>query len=195
MRPASQRFFIHSCIYVRILIISYLATFLGTNSLSMLKCRKEVNQSMHLSLDFCRQKCSSCSRFHCARCIVATPTTLPDTASPAARWAVKNFGISRRSCYKCAMLSAGDYTREDLLLRYSAREIRTFLVGQHVVIDGCKEKHDLVELAMRISRAPNRTRDSDDEHSAHVAQMKVRSRCKSALMQAVFGNCYRVTRE
>jgi len=31
MRPASQRFFfIHSCIYLRILIISYLATFLVT---------------------------------------------------------------------------------------------------------------------------------------------------------------------
>jgi len=33
MRPASQRFFIYSCIYLRILIISYLTTFLGTNSL------------------------------------------------------------------------------------------------------------------------------------------------------------------
>jgi len=28
LRPASQRFFIHSCIYLRILIITYLATFL-----------------------------------------------------------------------------------------------------------------------------------------------------------------------
>jgi len=45
MRPASQRFFIHSCIYLRILI-SYLATFLGTNNLSVLMCRKAVNQSI-----------------------------------------------------------------------------------------------------------------------------------------------------
>jgi len=44
MRPVSQRFFIHSCIYLRILIISYLATFLGTYSLSVLMCRKVVNQ-------------------------------------------------------------------------------------------------------------------------------------------------------
>jgi len=44
MRPASQRFFIHSCIYLRIFIISYLATFLGTNNLSVLMCRKAVNQ-------------------------------------------------------------------------------------------------------------------------------------------------------
>jgi len=48
MRLASQRFFVHSCIYLQILIISYLAlaTFLGTNSLSVLKCRKTVNQSI-----------------------------------------------------------------------------------------------------------------------------------------------------
>jgi len=47
MRPASQRFFIHSCIYLRILIISYLATFLGTNGLSVPMCRKAVNQSIN----------------------------------------------------------------------------------------------------------------------------------------------------
>jgi len=51
MRPASQRFFIHSCIYLRILIISYLATFLGTNSLSVLMCRKAVNQSINQSIN------------------------------------------------------------------------------------------------------------------------------------------------
>jgi len=38
----------HSCIYLGILIISYLATFLGTNSLSVLMCRKAVNQSVYL---------------------------------------------------------------------------------------------------------------------------------------------------
>jgi len=47
MKPASQRFFIHSCIYLRILIISYLATFHGTNSLSGRMCRKAVNQSIN----------------------------------------------------------------------------------------------------------------------------------------------------
>jgi len=47
MRLASQRFFIHSCVYLRILIISYLATFLGTNSLSVLMYRKAVNQSLN----------------------------------------------------------------------------------------------------------------------------------------------------
>jgi len=44
MRSASQRFYIHSCICLRILIISYIATFLGTNSLSVLMCYKAVNQ-------------------------------------------------------------------------------------------------------------------------------------------------------
>jgi len=46
-RPASQRFFKHSWIYLRILIISYLATFLVTNSLYVLMCRKAVNQSIN----------------------------------------------------------------------------------------------------------------------------------------------------
>jgi len=40
MRPASQRFFIHSFIYLRLFIIS----FLCTNSLSVLMCHKAVNQ-------------------------------------------------------------------------------------------------------------------------------------------------------
>jgi len=44
MRPVSQCFFIHSCIYLRILIISYLATFLGNNSLYVMCC-KAVSQS------------------------------------------------------------------------------------------------------------------------------------------------------
>jgi len=50
MKPASQRFFIQNCIYLRILIIFYLATFLGTNSLSVLMCRKAVNQSINRSI-------------------------------------------------------------------------------------------------------------------------------------------------
>jgi len=56
MRPASQRFFIHSCrpIYLRILIISYLATFLWTNRLSILMCRKAVNQLINCWISKCR---------------------------------------------------------------------------------------------------------------------------------------------
>jgi len=50
MRPASQRSFIHSCINLRILIMSYLATFLDTNSFSVLMCRKAVNQSIHTNV-------------------------------------------------------------------------------------------------------------------------------------------------
>jgi len=47
MRQAShQRFFIHSCIYLRILVISYLAMFHDTNSPFALMCRKAVNQSI-----------------------------------------------------------------------------------------------------------------------------------------------------
>jgi len=36
--------------HLRILITSYLATFLGTNSLSVLMCRKAVNQSIDVWL-------------------------------------------------------------------------------------------------------------------------------------------------
>jgi len=46
MRPASQRFFILTGSYLRIVIIPHLATFLGTNSLSVPMCRKAVNQSI-----------------------------------------------------------------------------------------------------------------------------------------------------
>jgi len=52
-REAGQSAFLHhSCIYLRILIISYLATFLGTNNLSVLMCRKAVNQSIKTSLQW-----------------------------------------------------------------------------------------------------------------------------------------------
>jgi len=54
MRPASQRFFINSCIYLWIWIISYLATFLGTNSLSVLMCHKAVNQSINSEIKLFR---------------------------------------------------------------------------------------------------------------------------------------------
>jgi len=56
MRPASQRFFIHNCIHHRILIISNLVTFLGTNSLSVLMCSKAVNQSINQSFRICHKK-------------------------------------------------------------------------------------------------------------------------------------------
>jgi len=45
-----QRFFIHSCIYLRILTISYLATFLGTNSLSVLICGKSIKSKIYCSV-------------------------------------------------------------------------------------------------------------------------------------------------
>jgi len=46
-----QSVFLHTQLYLstinlRILIISYLGTFIGSNSLSVLMCRKAVNQSV-----------------------------------------------------------------------------------------------------------------------------------------------------
>jgi len=56
IRPASHRFFIHSCIFLRILIITYWATFLGTNSLFVLMCRKTINQSINQSISLSQIK-------------------------------------------------------------------------------------------------------------------------------------------
>jgi len=63
--PASQHFFMRSCIYLRILIISYLATFLGTNSISVLMYHEVVNQSnsaLHLYLSLISYHRPSCTR-------------------------------------------------------------------------------------------------------------------------------------
>jgi len=53
---AGQSAFLHTQLYLstnlRILIISYLATFLVTNSLYVLMCRKAVNQSVTFELEY-----------------------------------------------------------------------------------------------------------------------------------------------
>jgi len=59
---------IHSCIYLRILNVSYSATFLGTCSLSVLMCRKAINQSIVLLL--CTQGIATVDR-----CRKTTTTT------------------------------------------------------------------------------------------------------------------------
>jgi len=78
IRPASQCFFIHSCIYLRTLIISYLATFLGINGLSVLMCRKAVNQSIDFD-DFCicfRSKSVLCMTLNCILIFIVTGSFL-----------------------------------------------------------------------------------------------------------------------
>jgi len=51
MRPASQRFIIHSCIYLRILIITYVATFLALIAfLCWCAVKQSINQSWLKSL-------------------------------------------------------------------------------------------------------------------------------------------------
>jgi len=71
------------------------------------------------------------------------------------------------------MLISGDYSRDDLATRYSARELRTFLVSCKMTIAGCTEKADLIELAMKASHAPSRLHSVDQEHASHVARLKV----------------------
>jgi len=119
---------------------------------------------------FVRQKCSACGQAHCARCLTVIT---PDNTS--ARTAVMVHGRSRRVCVKCAMLISGDYSRSDLATRYTVRELRTFLTSCKLTIAGCTEKADLIELAMKVSHAPNRPRSEDHEHASHVARLKVRA--------------------
>jgi len=71
------------------------------------------------------------------------------------------------------MLISGDYSRDDLATRYTVRELRTFLAGCKMTIAGCKEKADLIELAMKASHAPSCLHSEDQEHASHVARLKV----------------------
>jgi len=105
MRPASQRFFIHSCIYLRILIISYLATFLGTNSLSVLICRKAVNQSKRLC-QFHFYWLSSCNIHHllCIQNFLARVVTCSTTNTTSALHI--GFQFSNGSILNWLLLSA-----------------------------------------------------------------------------------------
>jgi len=94
MRLASQRFFIHSCIYLRILLVSYLATFLGTNSLSVLMCRIAVNQSSVIL--FCRK--------FAPRCCVCS---LPMMPSPGEDEAIRIVVLDRSfhvNCFRCEVM-------------------------------------------------------------------------------------------
>lgn len=55
------------------------------------------------------------------------------------------------------------------------RELRTFLISCKMTIAGCTEKADLIELAMKVSHAPNHRHSDDQEHASHVARLKVRT--------------------
>jgi len=65
--------------------------------------------------------------------------------------------------------SVGDW----LVDRYSVRELCTFLASCKMTVAGCTEKADLIELAMKLSHAPNRLHCDDQEHASHVARLKV----------------------
>jgi len=71
--PVSVSSFIHSCIYLRILIISCLAMFLGTNSLSELMCHKAVNQSINQPFHFYPSVAQWSNKTHPANTLVENP--------------------------------------------------------------------------------------------------------------------------
>jgi len=68
----------------------------------------------------------------------------------------------------------GDYSHDYLAKEFTVRELRRFLSSRRVPIDGCTEKHDLVELVMQLRRA-SVVRAEEEERSRHVSQLRVRS--------------------
>jgi len=66
----------------------------------------------------------------------------------------------------------GDYTHDYLARHFTVRELRRFLSGHKVPLDGCTEKHDLIDLVMQLRRSSTAQAD-EDEHSQHVAQLRV----------------------
>ena len=102
------------------------------------------------------QKCIGCTELHCSQCLVA-------------RRACYN---GRPACAKCVSLVMGDYTHDYLARQFTVRELRRFLSSRHVPIEGCTEKHDLIELVMQLRRA-SVVRAEEEEHSRHITQLRV----------------------
>ena len=102
------------------------------------------------------QKCVGCTQIHCARCLVVRSGCFS----------------GRPACAKCLSLAMGDYTHDYLARQFTVRELRQFLSTRCVPIDSCTEKHDLIELVMRLRRS-SAVRAEEEEHSRHVSQLKV----------------------
>jgi len=102
------------------------------------------------------QKCIGCTQVYCSRCLVARPGCFS----------------GRPACAKCMSLVMGDYTHDYLARQFTVRELRHFLSGRQVPIDGCTEKHDLIELVMQLRRS-SAARAEEEEHSRHVTQLRV----------------------
>jgi len=88
--------------------------------------------------------------------------------------------LSRRSecfggrpvCAKCTSLATGDYSHDYLAAHFTARELRQFLLSSRVAIDDCREKHDLIELVLRLRRS-SVVQANEEEHSRFVSQLRV----------------------
>lgn len=93
---------------------------------------------------------------HCSRCLALRTGCFND----------------RPACAKCMSLATGDYTHDYLARQFSVRELRRFLAGRCVAIDGCSEKHDLIELMMQLRRS-SLVQAENEERSRHVSQLRV----------------------
>lgn len=78
----------------------------------------------------------------------------------------------KRFCKKCFKLRSGSFTRKDLD-PYSVRELRNFLVGKSISLQGCREKNDLIELTLQCSNCETSVDQSSLEHSRHIEMLRV----------------------
>jgi len=118
IKRVSQRFFIHSCIYLRILIISYLATFLCTNSLSVQMCRKALSciydwKMRELSLCCLTASSQFIGGSHWTACHWIQTNLKPSSLAPTAKWRFPRSDWSRQCSYltvgKCSQSWCRDW--------------------------------------------------------------------------------------
>ena len=104
-----------------------------------------------------RQQCGECSWHFCSKCM--------DLALP-------RLSFIPALCKRCAQLLSGNFTRANLQL-CSISDLKLFLTRRQVDTSSCRDKLDLVELAMQFSRRP---RTDDADHARHVQQLLEKTR-------------------
>lgn len=99
-----------------------------------------------------------CSKMVCSKCLNSSEGSIQI--------------LGKRFCKKCFKLRSGNFTRKDLDL-YSVRELRNFLLGKNISLQGCREKNDLTELTLRCSVCESSVDQSSLEHSRHIELLRV----------------------
>lgn len=99
-----------------------------------------------------------CSKMVCSKCLDSSEGNIQI--------------LGKRFCKKCFKLRSGNFTRRDLD-SYSIKELRNFLLGKSISLQGCREKNDLTELTLRCSNYHTSMDQSSLEHSRHIEMLRV----------------------